>query len=432
MPLASPSRLLLKNARVASFQDTGQPYGLMTEAVIAVEGDRIAWLGPQAQLPANWKSPHADIETHDLGGRLVTPGLIDCHTHLVFAGDRSAEFEHRLQGVSYAEIAAAGGGILATVRATREASEEQLYEQSANRLKDTLAEGVTGIEIKSGYGLDEDSELKMLRVARRLGEDFPVRVSTTFLGAHALPPEYANDRKAYIDWLCQRMIPRIAEEKLADAVDAFCEHIGFTPEETRRVFDAAVRHDLPVKLHADQLSDLNGAALVAEYCGLSADHVEYTNARGVKAMAEAGSVTVLLPYAFYCLGETRKPPVAAFRQHQVPMAVATDCNPGTAPTTSLLTSLNMACVLFGLTPEEALAGATTHAARALGWDRNSGQVANGMRADLAIWNVSEPAQLLYWRGASPLHARVFAGAWLGSNPAAGGVSGGTFEAPHTA
>ncbi len=413
MPLVPPARLLLTNATLASFQDTGQAYGLMTDAAIAIADGKIAWVGPAAHVPPDWKAGSPNLRRQDLGGRLVTPGLIDCHTHLVFAGDRSTEFEQRLQGVSYADIAAGGGGILATVRATRESSEERLYELAAERLQDMMTEGVTGVEIKSGYGLDEDTEIQMLRVARRLGENFPVRISTTFLGAHALPPEYAGDRAAYIEWLCQRMIPRIAEEKLAGAVDAYCEHIGFSPAETRQVFDAAVRHDLPVKLHADQLSDLGGAALVAEYCGLSADHVEYTNARGVKALAEAGSVAVLLPYAFYSLGETRKPPVAAFRQHQVPMAVATDCNPGTAPTSSLLTCLNMACVQFGLTPAEALAGATCHAARALGWEEDNGQVSRGMRADLAVWDVTHPAQLLYWRGSSPLHARVFDGRWLG-------------------
>lgn len=416
IPVTTPRRLLLTYATVASFQENGNPYGLISEAAIAIDGRRIAWVGPQSRLPASWRQPAEHVTVRDLKGRLVTPGLVDCHTHLVFAGDRSSEFEQRLHGASYTEIAKAGGGILSTVRATRAASENRLYDLAAERLQDMLAEGVTTVEIKSGYGLDEDSELKMLRVARRLGSDLPVRVSTTFLGAHALPPEYTDNRTGYVDWLCQRMIPRIAEEGLADAVDAYCEHIGFTPEETRRVFDAAVRHNLPVKLHADQLSDTGGAALVAEYCGLSADHVEYTNPNGVKALAETGSVAVLLPYAFYCLSETRKPPVAAFRQWQVPMAVASDCNPGTAPTSSLLTCLNMACVLFGLTPEESLAGATTNASRALGQDSEYGTIAPGMYADLAIWKLESPAQLLYWRGHSPLHARVFGGQWHAVSP----------------
>lgn len=408
MAASSRPRLLLKNAHIASLQDNGEPYGLIKGA-IAIDNGTIQWAGSEDQLPPDWCQTATDLHICDLGGRLVTPGLIDCHTHLVFAGDRSGEFEQRLNGASYADIARAGGGILATVKATRAASEAELLDLAAARLEAMMAEGVTSVEIKSGYGLDEASEIKMLQVAKRLEESLPVRISRTFLGAHALPPEYAHDRAGYVNWLCQRMIPRIAGEQLADAVDAYCEHIGFTPEETRKIFDAAVRHNLPVKLHADQLSDMRGAALAAEYCGLSADHLEYTSVQGVKAMARAGSVAVLLPYAFYSLGETRKPPVAALRQWQVPMAVATDCNPGTAPNTSLLTCLNMACVLFGLTPEESLNGACTHAARALGREQTCGQIAPGFHADLAVWNVTTPAQLLYWRGASPLYMRIFNG-----------------------
>ncbi len=402
------SLMLLHNATVATCHDAA-PCELLTQASIVIENARIAWVGPDIQLPARW---HGTACRKNLNGRLVTPGLIDCHTHLVFTGDRSNEFEQRLKGVSYSDIAAAGGGILSTVQATRQASEEDLLAEASQRLRELMAEGVTGVEIKSGYGLNEDTEIKMLRVARRLGEIMPVKVSTTFLGAHALPPEYTSDRRGYVDWLCRKMIPRIAAENLADAVDAFCETIGFTPEETRCIFDAAVRYDLPVKLHADQLSDTGGAALVAEYCGLSADHVEYTNERSVAAMAASGTVAVLLPYAFYQLQEKQAPPVEAFRRYGVPMAVATDCNPGTAPTTSLLTCLNMACIQFGLTPEEALLGATTHAAAALNWETETGRIEPGMRADLAVWQARTPAQLVYWRGAlSPLAARVFGGQW---------------------
>ncbi len=386
------------NGRLATMAG-GAPYGAVEGAAIAVAGGRIAWLGPTAELPDRPEALARDC--HDLAGRWVTPGLIDCHTHLVYGGDRAEEFELRLGGASYEEIARAGGGILSTVAATRAAEEEALFETAKPRLAALLSEGVTSVEIKSGYGLERDSELKQLRVARRLGEALPVTVRTTFLGAHALPPEYDGRADDYIEAIAA-MMPEVAASGLADAVDAFCETIAFSPEQTARVFEAARRSGLPVKLHADQLSDLDGAALVARHGGLSADHLEYTNEAGVKAMAEAGTVAVLLPGAFYVLRETRLPPIESFRAAGVPMALATDSNPGSAPVTSLLLMLNMGCTLFRLTPEEALAGVTRNAARALGLGETHGTLEPGKTADFAIWQIERPAELAYRIGFNPL------------------------------
>jgi len=387
------------NANLATMVDSGRPYGAIEDAALAIEGGRIAWLGPMAERP-----PGEAKETVDARGAWITPGLIDAHTHLVFGGDRAAEFELRLSGATYEEIARAGGGIAGTVAATRKAGARELEAGAARRLRRLQAEGVTTLEIKSGYGLDLETEIRMLEVARHLGASAGIDVVTSYLGAHAVPPEFRDDRKAYLDLVCARVLPAIAERGLADAVDAFCEGIAFSPEETARVFDAARAHGLPVKLHADQLSDLGGAALAARYGALSADHLEYTDEDGAKAMAAAGTVAMLLPGAFYTLRETQKPPIAAFRRHGVAMAVATDCNPGSSPVVSLLLVLNMACTLFGLTPEEALRGATVNAARALGLAHDRGSLAIGRRADLAVWSIARPAELVYWLGPVPLQA----------------------------
>jgi imidazolonepropionase len=354
---------------------------------------------------------------HDGGGAWITPGLIDCHTHVVYAGNRSDEFEARLHGASYADIARAGGGIAATVRATRAAGEDALFEASVPRVRALLSEGVTTLEIKSGYGLSLEAEAKMLRVARRIGRDLPVTVRTTCLAAHALPPEFAGRADAYVDEVCTRMLPALAADGLIDAVDAFCETIGFSAAQTARVFDAARALRLPVKLHAEQLSDQAGAELVARYGGLSADHLEWLSPAGVSAMAAAGTVAVLLPGAFYCLRETRLPPVQALREAAVPMAVATDCNPGTSPLTSMLLAINMACTLFRLTPQEALAGATLNAARALGLQHEAGSLAVGKRADFVLWDIERPADLAYAIGLNPCRAVVRGG---GAEPGGAG------------
>jgi imidazolonepropionase len=377
----------------------GTPYGAIEDGALAVAEGRIAWVGPRAELPGAPES--LAHELHNLAGRWLTPGLIDCHTHLVYGGDRAAEFESRLKGASYAEIAEAGGGIVSTVAATRVASEGELLHAARPRLDALLAEGVTVVEIKSGYGLDLENELKQLRVARALGDPLAVTVKTTFLGAHALPPEFANRAEDYIDAVVA-MLPEVAASGLADALDAFCETIAFSPEQIARVFEAARACDLPVKLHADQLSDLGGAALAARYGALSADHLEYTSADGVAALAAAGTVAVILPGAFYVLRETHLPPVAALRAAGVPIALATDCNPGSAPVTSLLLMLNMGCTLFRLTPEEALAGVTRHAATALGLGATHGTLEAGKAADLAVWNIERPAELAYRIGFNPL------------------------------
>lgn len=395
------------NARLATMDGVAgaDAYGSIEDGAVAAKDGRITWVGARAELPAGWR---AQVE-HDCRGGWLTPGLIDCHTHLVYAGSRAAEFEQRLQGVSYEEIARAGGGILSTVRATRAASERDLLRQSSRRLAALMAEGVTTVEIKSGYGLDTATESRILRVARQLAVSCATEVKTSFLGAHALPPEHAGRADEYIALVCEEMLPAIHAEGLADAVDAFCEGIGFSPAQTARVFERAHNLGLPVKLHADQLSDLGGAGLAARHGALSADHLEYTSPASVAAMAQAGTVAVLLPGAYYFLRETRLPPIAALRERGVPMALATDCNPGTSPCTSLLLMLNMGCTLFRLTPAEALAGVTRHAAQALGLQREAGRIARGLRADLALWEIERPADLTYAFGANPCVGRYHTG-----------------------
>ena len=392
--------LVVANVNLATMQP-GAPYGAVLDAALAVRDGRIEWVGRRAELP---RELVGDVAL-DGRGQWLTPGLVDCHTHLVYAGNRAHEFEQRLAGASYEEIARAGGGILSTVRATRAASEAELVRQSEPRLTRLTGEGVTTVEIKSGYGLDAASELKMLRVARGLGAAHGIEVRTTLLAAHALPTEYAGRPGEYIALVCDEIVPSAARERLVDAVDAFCERIAFSSGEVRRVFEAARRAGLPVKLHADQLSDSGGAALAAEYGALSADHLEHTGNEGVAALARAGTVAVLLPGAYYFLREERPPPVAALRAARVPIAIATDCNPGTSPVTSLLLMLNMACTLFRLTPQEALHGVTSNAARALGVP-DRGRLAAGMRADFALWDIGAPAELAYAAGANPLSGLV--------------------------
>jgi imidazolonepropionase len=375
------------------------PYGAIEDGALAIADGKIAWVGKREALPPEIES--RSTKTWDGEGGWITPGLVDCHTHLVYAGSRAREFELRLQGVTYEEISRQGGGIRSTVFATRQANEAGLFRQSAHRLLSLLDEGVTAVEIKSGYGLDRDTELRMLRVARRLGEMFPVTVEATFLGAHALPPEFEGRSDAYIDFVCTDLVPEVAAQGLAGAVDAFCETIGFTLEQTERVFQAAQHHGLRIKLHAEQLSDQGGAALAARYGALSVDHLEFLSDAGVEAIADSGTVAVLLPGAFYFLRETRLPPVQSLRDADVPMAVATDCNPGTSPATSLLLMVNMACTLFGLTPEEALAGVTRNGAKALGLHGRMGTLEPGKDADFVVWGISEPAELAYALGANP-------------------------------
>jgi imidazolonepropionase len=389
------------DARLATLSPDRPGLGMIERGAVAAAAGRIAFAGPMAELPAGWDA----TDRIALDGRWITPGLIDCHTHLVYAGDRAHEFELRLAGASYEEIARAGGGIISTVKATRAASEDDLVRASLLRLDRLLAEGITTVEIKSGYGLDFDTETRMLRAARLLARERNVDVVTSFLGAHALPPEANGDKDRYIDEVCA-MVPSIAREKLADAVDAFCENIAFSPEQTARVFAAAQAAGLPVKLHADQLSNLHGAKLAAEHRALSADHLEYTDDDGVAAMARAGTVAVLLPGAFYVLRERQLPPVASFRRQGVPIAIATDSNPGTSPITSLLMILNMAATLFRLTVDEAIAGVTREAARALGKLHDIGTLERGKWCDLAIWDVERPAELVYRIGFNPLHRRV--------------------------
>ncbi len=403
--------LLITNAHLATMAE-GNGYGIIRDAAIGIYHGEIVWLGAMSALPGS--PSELAKQTYDANGHWITPGLIDCHTHLVYAGNRAEEYEMRLHGASYAEISKAGGGILSTVRATRAASEEALFTASAKRLSSFLAEGVTTMEIKSGYGLDLASELKMLRTARALGERHPIRICTSFLGAHALPPEFAGDADGYITHLCTVMLPAIAAENLADAVDGFCETIGFTPAQITRLFDAATALGLRVKLHAEQLSDQGGAALAARYHALSADHLEHVSEDGIRAMAAAGTVAVLLPGAFYVLKETRKPPVDLFRQHGVAVALASDANPGTSPVGSLLLMLHMGCTFFGLTPEEALAGVTRHAAKALGLADEIGSLTLGKQADLALWDIAHPAELAYH---------------VGYNPCSGVIKNGHFTVP---
>lgn len=392
---------LWHNAHLATLDDAGM--GIVRDGALACRDGRIAWAGPATRLPPDLQAGR-EI---DCGGRWITPGLIDCHTHLVHAGNRANEFEQRLDGASYADIARAGGGIVATVRATRAASEDELLAQSLPRLDALLAEGVTTVEIKSGYGLDLDSELKQLRVARRLGQLRAVAVVPTFLGAHAVPD--GRQAQDYIDEVCTRMIPAVAAEGLAEAVDVFCEDIAFSPAQARQVFEAATRHGLKVKIHAEQLSNQHGAALAAGFGALSADHIEHLDAAGVAAMAAAGTVAVLLPGAFYFTRDTRVPPVQALRDAGVPIALATDCNPGTSPLTSPLLAMNMGATLFRLTVAECLAGFTREAARALGRGDRTGRLRAGLDADLAIWDIDAPADLVYRIGFNPLHSRIHRG-----------------------
>ena len=389
---------LLDNARIVTLQST-TGYGLIEHGALLVRGEHIVWVGHRDALPPDLVG---DAQRIDCSGRLLTPALIDCHTHLVYAGDRANEFEWRLQGRSYAEIARSGGGILSSVRATRAASDETLLQAALQRLQQWLVDGVGTLEIKSGYGLDRDNELRMLRVARRLAECSGLQIRTTLLAAHALPPEYVDRADDYITLICEEILPAAVDQGLADAVDAFCEGIGFTLAQTRRVFETAQMLGLPVKLHAEQLSDLRGTRLVAEFGGLSADHIEYSRAEDLAALANAGGVGVLLPAAFLCLRETQLPDIASMRARGLPMAVATDHNPGTSPCLSLRYAMNLACTVFRLTPEEALRGVTVHAAKALGLT-DRGQLLAGMRADLALWDLQHPAELSYWMAASPVH-----------------------------
>ena len=384
---------------LATMTEGGEPFGEIRNGAVASEGGRIAWVGRAKDLPG---SPNRLAqEVVELGGLWVTPGLVDCHTHLIFAGDRSGEFEARLHGTTYEEIAREGGGIRTTMRATRETSEDELVNAAGPRLRKLLTEGVTTVEVKSGYGMATETELRMLRAARRLGETHPVEVQTSFLGAHVLPPEFEGRREAYIDLICDEMIPRAVEEGLADAVDAFCDEIAFTPQECERVLRVGQKLGLAIRLHADQLSDQGGAALAARLGARSADHLERASSEGVSAMADCGTVAVLLPGAFFFLRDDRPPPVTKLREANVPMAVATDLNPGSSPLNSLLTALSFACVLFGLTPEESLRGVTVNGARALGLHRDRGALEKGKMADLALWEFDHPRELSYWVGKNP-------------------------------
>lgn len=397
-------RIIFTNAVIATMRPSERAYGLIEHGALAMDRGQIAWQGNAEAIPAEYGA----WTRQDVAGRLITPGLIDCHTHIVHAGNRAQEFEMRLTGATYEEIARNGGGIVSTVNATRAASEEALCEAARPRLADLMNDGVTTVEIKSGYGLDVETELKMLRAARRLGDTLPVRVVATFLGAHALPPEYAGQADAYIDEAVLPAMEQAAKAGLVDAVDGFCESIGFSPVQIERVFQKAKTLGIPVKLHAEQLSNLGGAALAARYGALSADHLEYLDNDGVTAMAQSGTVAVILPGAYYFLRDTQPPPIESLRVAGVPMAVATDCNPGSSPMSSLLLAMNMACTLFYMSPEEALAGTTVHAAKALGL-HDTGSLAPGLRADLAIWNAEHPAELSYRFGNRSLHQRYFGG-----------------------
>jgi len=397
---------VFKNAHIAPMASSNQRYGgLIEDGALVVQDGDIVWCGKSDDLPKAFENWHQ----HDLDGALLTPGLIDCHTHLVFGGDRAKEFEMRLEGASYEEVARAGGGILSTVTATRSASVDELVELALPRLDALLAEGVTTIEIKSGYGLDLPTERNMLLAARKLATLRPIIVKTTFLGAHATPPEFKGNSDQYIDHIVETMLPALGAEGLVDAVDGFCEGIAFSPDQIKLVFDAAKKLNLPIKLHAEQLSNLGGAVLAANYKALSADHLEYLDEAGVEAMSAAGTVAVLLPGAFYTLRETQMPPLAHLRTHNVPIAIATDSNPGSSPLTSILLTMNMAATLFRMTPEEALRGVTINAAKALGVDKTVGSIEIGKRADLAVWDVKTPAELTYRIGFNPLKHSIFGG-----------------------
>jgi len=389
--------LLLTNARIATMQESDVAYGVIENGALGVADGKIAWVGPESELPSG-----INCRTLSLHNRWLTPALIDCHTHVVFGGTRAEEFEQRLMGVSYEEIAKAGGGILSTVDATRSASSNDLTNSAVVRLSSLAREGVATVEIKSGYGLDAENELKMLRVARSLAGSYGISTSTSFLGAHTVPAEFAGKADQYIEMLCKEALPRAVEEGLVDAVDAYCESIAFSTDQIARLFETAQSLNLPVKLHADQLSDGGGAELAASFLALSADHLEYTSKEGVTALADAGSVAVLLPGAFLTLGQTQMPPVDLLREEQVPIAVATDCNPGTSPVCSLRSAMNLATSLFKLTPEECLAGTTREAARALGLLHDRGTLQTGKRADIAVWNIGHPRELTYWLGLNEL------------------------------
>ena len=388
--------LLLKDARIATMRQGGDEYGVIEDGAVAISGGAISWVGEASSLP-----PGSATETISCEHKWLTPALIDCHTHLVFGGDRAAEFEQRLNGVSYEAIARSGGGILSTVRATREASNDQLFDAALPRLNTLRNSGAATVEIKSGYGLDIKTEIRMLEVARRLGESTDVSVRTTLLAAHAVPPAFKKSPDGYIDLVCNELIPVVADLKLADAVDAYLEDIAFDANQVARVFETAIDHGLPVKLHADQLTDGGGAALAAKFGALSADHLEFSTVGGVADMAAKGTVAVLLPGAFVSLGETQLPPVEALRHHKVPIAIATDCNPGTSPLLSVIEAMALACRLFQITPAECLAGTTRNAAHALGLD-DRGTIAAGKRADLALWDISHPRDLSYWLGGQRL------------------------------
>ncbi len=395
--------MLLANAKLATLQNNDE-FGIIDDGVIVLDGAHIAWVGGAIELPDTYR----DQEIRDLGGRLVTPALIDCHTHVVFGGNRAVEFELRLNGASYQEVAQAGGGIVSTVTATRAASEDELLTDALIRIDAMIAEGVTFIEVKSGYGLDRETELKMLRVARRIAKVRPIEVKTSFLGAHAVPAEYAGRADAYIEDVCIPTLRVAHTEGLIDAVDGFCEGIAFDTKQIARIFTVAKELGLPVKLHAEQLSNIGGTQLAAQYGALSADHVEYATDADAKALAAASTVAVVLPGAYYTLRETQAPPIQAFRNHGVPMALATDCNPGSSPLTSALLTMNMACTLFRMTPLEALLGMTAHAAKALG-ELNRGRITATAPADLCVWDVEHPAELSYRIGFNPLHSRIFKG-----------------------
>ncbi len=396
--------LLLTDVHLATMSPGSEPYGIIEDGALAISDGNIVWLGAGAEIPAN-----ASRETRALAGRWLTPALIDCHTHLVFAGNRAAEFEQRLQGMSYADIAHAGGGIMSTVNATRAAGEDELFGATATRLDALMREGVATVEIKSGYGLNVETELRMLEVVRTLAAKSGLSIRSTFLGAHAVPTEYKGRSEQYIDLVCDEMLPAAHEAQLADAVDAFCESIAFSTDEVARVFDTAKSFGIPVKLHADQLCDGGGAALAAEFAALSADHLEYTSTEGVKSMADAGTAAVLLPGAFLTLGETQLPPIDAMRDCDIRIAIATDCNPGTSPICSLRATMNLARALFHLTPEQCLAGVTRNAAYALGLAHDRGTLEVGKRADIAIWDIGHPHELSYWMGLNELTELLVAG-----------------------